>query len=92
MDEKESAPAQQHRWLKPLVAAATASLLVGLVGYDPDIEPISEAEATIYTGPGGRCTGWTDGCVICVKRWGGDVSCSNIGLACQPGKLACTAQ
>jgi hypothetical protein len=36
------------------------------------------------------CTAWTDGCVNCVRqKSGGDFSCSNIGIACQPKDIEC---
>jgi hypothetical protein len=36
------------------------------------------------------CTAWTDGCVNCVRqKSGGDFSCSNIGIACQPKEIEC---
>jgi hypothetical protein len=33
------------------------------------------------------CTEWTDGCRICSSD-----GCSNIGIACQPKTVTCTAQ
>jgi hypothetical protein len=34
------------------------------------------------------CTVWTDRCVTC-QRDGGKISCSNIGIACQPQAVEC---
>jgi hypothetical protein len=39
------------------------------------------------------CMVWTDGCVNCVRqKSGGDFSCSNIGIACQPKEIECTSR
>jgi hypothetical protein len=34
------------------------------------------------------CAVWTDRCVIC-QRDAGKISCSNIGIACQPEAIVC---
>jgi hypothetical protein len=34
------------------------------------------------------CAEWTDTCVVC-RRDAGEVTCSNIGIACQPQALQC---
>ena len=37
-----------------------------------------------------HCLEWNDTCVNCVRaQSGGDYSCSNIGIACQPKKVRC---
>src|SRR5262245_22952915 len=35
------------------------------------------------------CQVWTDGCRRCNRTGGGAASCSNIGIACQPGAVKC---
>ena len=36
------------------------------------------------------CLEWTDTCVRCARNQsGGDYSCSNIGIACQPQEVRC---
>ena len=36
------------------------------------------------------CLEWNDTCVNCVRaQSGGDYSCSNIGIACQPREVRC---
>jgi hypothetical protein len=36
------------------------------------------------------CMAWTDSCVNCSRSEpGGDYSCSNIGIACQPKEVVC---
>jgi hypothetical protein len=36
------------------------------------------------------CLEWNDTCVNCVRaQSGGDYSCSNIGIACQPKEVRC---
>jgi len=38
-----------------------------------------------------QCAAWTDECRIC-RRTGDQVACSNIGIACQPKDIRCTAR
>ena len=38
-----------------------------------------------------QCTAWTDECRTCL-RTGDQVACSNIGIACQPKDIRCTAR
>ena len=40
-------------------------------------------------GPDATCLEWTDGCRVC-QRAAGDVSCSNVGIACVPKTEECT--
>ena len=54
--------------------------------------PMTEAEKSVFSGPDAACQSWTDGCRICRKLESGYVVCSNIGIACQAGKLQCTGQ
>jgi hypothetical protein len=35
------------------------------------------------------CVAWTDGCVNCTRVKENQLECSNIGIACQPGKVNC---
>jgi hypothetical protein len=53
-----------------------------------------EREAHIYNyGDNDRtCRRWTDQCRICTRDNGGATICSNIGIACQPAKVECTAR
>lgn len=46
-----------------------------------------EHRAAQEGGPG--CAAWTDRCVSCERRPEGRVSCSNIGIACQPQAVQC---
>ena len=38
------------------------------------------------------CLRWTDGCRTCGRDAGGQTTCSNIGIACQPAEVKCIAQ
>jgi hypothetical protein len=40
-------------------------------------------------GPDATCLEWTDGCRVC-QRSNGEVSCSNVGIACVPKAEECT--
>jgi hypothetical protein len=38
------------------------------------------------------CVAWTDACVSCRLDAGGALTCNNVGIACQPGAITCTAR
>jgi hypothetical protein len=44
----------------------------------------------VFIQPDATCLAWTDGCRACQRAQSGSPTCSNIGIACQPGKMACT--
>jgi hypothetical protein len=70
-------------WLSPAALAVER----------PNASPPAHDSATdspVFQGPSESCRAWTDGCRICSRAQDGKVACSNIGIACQPGKLVCT--
>lgn len=76
------------------ICAALALLMSPAVAQstDPAPPPESPAEASIH-GYGDRdktCLTWTDKCRICMRAADDSVTCSNIGIACQPGEITCT--
>ncbi|HLH92495.1 MAG TPA: hypothetical protein VKX28_29040 [Xanthobacteraceae bacterium] len=38
------------------------------------------------------CVAWTDGCRNCARAENDAISCSNIGIACQPAEITCSAR
>jgi hypothetical protein len=51
--------------------------------------PGTAAEPSLQSGGGlTACRAWTDGCVIC-QRPEGPITCSNIGIVCQPQAPRC---
>ena len=54
----------------------------------PAAAPASPAAAN-PPGPNATCLEWTDGCRVC-QRSNGEVSCSNVGIACVPKAEECT--
>jgi hypothetical protein len=60
----------------------------------PTPPPPSAAEASIhaYGDRDKTCTAWTDQCRTCTRGANAEVSCSNIGIACQPAAITCTAR
>jgi hypothetical protein len=38
------------------------------------------------------CIAWTDDCRACRREADNTASCSNIGIACQPAEIKCTAR
>jgi hypothetical protein len=41
-------------------------------------------------GPDAACLEWTDGCRVCQRAANGEVSCSNVGIACVLKAEECT--
>jgi hypothetical protein len=51
--------------------------------------PVAPADPSVQSGAGlPACLVWSDGCVTC-ERADGKISCSNIGIACQPQAPRC---
>ena len=51
--------------------------------------PVAPADPSVQSGAGlPACLVWSDGCVTC-ERAEGKISCSNIGIACQPEAPRC---
>jgi hypothetical protein len=60
----------------------------------PAPAPPAPADVAIH-GYGDRdkaCLTWTDQCRSCTRAENDEVHCSNIGIACQPAEIACTAR
>ena len=58
------------------------------------VQPAPAAEPSIH-GYGDRdktCTAWTDTCRSCERGADDKILCSNIGIACQPAEITCTAR
>jgi hypothetical protein len=55
----------------------------------PAATPASPATAK-PPGPEAACLEWTDGCRVCQRAANGEVSCSNVGIACVLKAEECT--
>jgi hypothetical protein len=53
----------------------------------PAKSPVPPNDPAVQARPPG-CAEWTDRCVSC-QREGGKITCSNIGIACQPQAVEC---
>jgi hypothetical protein len=78
--------------LRTVASLAAAMVAVAAVAADapvtpPAPEPPRASGDSIQSGLPG-CAVWTDRCVIC-QRDSGVISCSNIGIACQPQAMLC---
>ena len=78
--------------LRTIASLAAAMVVVAAVAADapmtpPAPEPPQASGTSIQSGLPG-CAVWTDRCVIC-QRDAGVISCSNIGIACQPRAMLC---
>ena len=51
---------------------------------DPSIQRYGDQDKT--------CLTWADGCRTCERAADDKITCSNIGVACQPGPIACTSR
>ena len=72
------------------VLAFTALLALSGHAIAADL-PLKPARPGLGTGqrqpsaaPSAACLEWTDGCRVCQRAAGGEVSCSNVGIACVP--------
>jgi hypothetical protein len=70
-------------------AAADLPLKPGRPAH-PASAPASPAKAGPLAAPSAACLEWTDGCRVCQRAAGGEVSCSNVGIACVPKTEECT--
>ena len=59
---------------------------------DPDAGKQSQTHVHNYGDVDRTCTSWTDRCRTCTRGSNGALLCSNIGIACQPEKVECTAR
>jgi hypothetical protein len=87
-------PQRRHaRWIRnSLVAVALAAASVSLAA-DLPLRPQQPAThlTSPMTPPTATCREWSDGCRSCQKAADGEISCSNIGIACVPKAMQCTA-
>jgi hypothetical protein len=88
-------PQQRHvRWIRnSLVTVALAAASVSLAADLPlkPAPPAAPTAASPMTPPTATCREWSDGCRSCQKAADGEVSCSNVGIACVPKEATCTA-
>jgi hypothetical protein len=57
---------------------------------EPTSDRASDTGVQGYGRDNKDCLEWTDTCVKCARNQsGGDYSCSNIGIACQPEEVRC---
>ena len=79
-----------------LAGLVSAALCVGGgVSAQPSGPAPAPATAPTVQGFGAAdktCVAWTDQCRTCRREADDMVSCSNIGIACQPGEIMCTAR
>ena len=75
--------------LAMMVAARAAETLpsADIVPDAPASAPVPANDPAVQARPPG-CAVWTDRCVSC-QRDAGKITCSNIGIACQPQAVEC---
>jgi hypothetical protein len=54
--------------------------------------PSAPVNASPLSPPTDACLEWSDGCRTCQRPAGGDITCSNVGIACVPKQNQCTRQ
>ena len=77
-----------RRWLIAAVLISIAPALAADLPLEPRRAPM---EANPHQPPSATCREWSDGCRTCQRNAGGEVSCSNVGIACVPKAATCTA-
>jgi invasion protein IalB len=79
-----------------LVGLVSAALSVGAAAFaQPSAPAPAPATAPTFQGFGDTdktCLAWTDQCRSCRREADNTVTCSNIGIACQPAEITCTAR
>jgi hypothetical protein len=69
--------------------ASAADLPLGKISTPPASGPASTPAGNVFRAPDATCVEWSDGCRTCQRQQGGETSCSNIGIACQPKAISC---
>jgi len=89
--------ARRPAWLIGLLALALAGpAFAADLPLKPAPRPVQPKSAPTppaaakAAGPDTACLEWTDGCRVCQRAAGGEVSCSNVGIACVPKPEECT--
>jgi hypothetical protein len=78
---------ENNRWI---LAGASAGVMLMVLEAVPAELTSDNHWAQAYGRQDKDCLEWSDTCVICVRaQSGGDYSCSNIGIACQPKEVRC---
>jgi len=84
-----------HVSIRSMASLAAAMIVVAALAADapvasppaaPELPQAPEGASTQSGIPG--CAVWTDRCVVC-QRAGGAITCTHIGIACQPQALRC---
>ena len=88
-------PSKRHaHWIRNLLCAA--ALVAASLSLAADLplkpqQPAAPAASSPMTPPTATCREWSDGCRSCQRAADGEVSCSNVGIACVPKAMQCTA-
>jgi hypothetical protein len=73
-----------------ILAGATAGVMLMVLKAVPAELTSDNDWVQAYGRQDKDCLEWNDTCVNCVRaQSGGDYSCSNIGIACQPKEVRC---
>jgi hypothetical protein len=77
-----------------LVGLLSAALWVGTAAMAQQPAPAPATAPTVqgFGDADKTCVAWTDSCRICLREADNPVVCSNIGIACQPAEIRCTAR
>jgi len=78
----------------PLPLAITLLLMAGPAAAQSDAPSPAPPVPSIqgYGDHDPSCTRWTDTCRTCERSADNVLHCSNIGIACQPAEVTCTAR
>jgi hypothetical protein len=81
------------RWIRNLLSAAALAAASLSLAADLPLKPEQPAApaASPMIPPTATCREWSDGCRSCQRAPDGEISCSNVGIACVPKATQCTA-
>lgn len=87
-------------WRAVVAGAALLALAGQAMAADLPVKPArapqpaaaspSAPAANQPAGPDATCLEWTDSCRVCQRAAGGEVACSNVGIACVQKTEQCT--
>ena len=87
-----------RRWQGAAIILAAVLCTAQAVAADLPVTPAPKSEpapapaaASPRAPPHATCREWSDGCRTCQRAPGGEVACSNVGIACVPNAMQCTA-
>jgi hypothetical protein len=85
-------PSDPHPARHPLSKGERETILAQSTEPAPSAPSSADLSIHAYGDRDKTCIAWTDKCRTCERAADDQIHCSNIGIACQPAEIACTAR